>query len=195
MNIIQDNSRIMKTEKDKMLAGELYDPYDAELAADRLQTRLLLQKLNNSGPDQEELRQEILRKLFGKIGKTLTVEPPFFCDYGYNISVGDNVFFNVNCVILDVSYVTIGSNVLFAPNVQVYSATHPTDWRIRAQWVENAKPISIGSDVWIGGSAIILPGVSIGDKTVIGAGSVVTKDIPSNVLAVGNPCRVIKELN
>ena len=185
----------MKTEKDKMLAGELYDPYDDELIADRLQTRLLLQKLNNSGPDQEELRQEILRKLFGKIGKTLTVEPPFFCDYGYNISVGDNVFFNVNCVILDVSYVTIGSNVLFAPNVQVYSATHPTDWRIRAQWVENAKPISIGSDIWIGGSAIILPGVSIGDKTVIGAGSVVTKDIPSNVLAVGNPCGVIKELN
>ena len=108
---------------------------------------------------------------------------------------GPHVFFNVNCVILDVSYVTIGSNVLFAPNVQVYSATHPTDWRIRAQWVENAKPISIGSDVWIGGSAIILPGVSIGDKTVIGAGSIVTKDIPSNVLAVGNPCGVIKELN
>ncbi|MDX2443928.1 MAG: sugar O-acetyltransferase [Bacteroidales bacterium] len=185
----------MKTEKQKMLMGELYNPYDSDLIKDRLRTRLLLQQFNKSGPDEPALRKQILQKLFGKIGGALEVEPPFFCDYGYNITLGENVFFNVNCVILDVSYVKIGSNVLFAPNVQIYSATHPTDFKIRASGVENAKPVTIGSDIWIGGSAIILPGVSIGDKSVIGAGSVVTKDIPPNVLAVGNPCRVIKELD
>ena len=185
----------MKTEKQKSLLGELYDAYDPQLIEDRRQTRLLLKKFNDTGPDETGLRKEILQKLFGSSGTGLEVEPPFFCDYGFNITLGDNVYFNVNCVVLDVTYVKIGSNVLFAPNVQIYTASHPTDWRIRAKGLENAKPITIGSDIWIGGSTIILPGISIGDKTVIGAGSVVTKDVPPNVLAAGNPCRVIRKLD
>lgn len=185
----------MKTEKQKMLLGELYDAYDPQLIEDRRQTRLLLKKFNDTGPDETGLRTEILLKLFRNSGTGLVVEPPFFCDYGSNITLGDNVYFNVNCVVLDVTYVKIGSNVLFAPNVQIYTATHPVDSRIRAKGLENAKPITIGSDIWIGGSAVILPGVSIGDKSVIGAGSVVTKDIPPNVLAAGNPCRIIRELD
>lgn len=184
----------MKTEKQKMLAGELYDAADPELSAERSRARLLLKKLNDSRDDQEALRREILAELIGKAGERFWIEPPFYCDYGRHITVGDRVFFNFNCVVLDVMPVTIGSDVLFGCNVQIYTATHPMDWKIRAQWLECAKPIAIGSDVWVGGGAILCPGVTLGDRTVIGAGSVVTRDIPPDVFAAGNPCRVIRSL-
>lgn len=184
----------MKTEKEKMLKGELYDASDPQLAAERRQARLLMKEFNDSRDNEPDLRTGILKKLIGSAGNELWIEPPFYCDYGSNIRVGDKVFFNFNCVVLDVMPVTIGSNVLFGPNVQIYTATHPLEWEVRAKWLEFAKPITIGSDVWVGGGAIINPGISIGDRTVIGAGSVVTKDIPSDVFAAGNPCRVIRSL-
>lgn len=178
-----------------MLAGELYDPLDKQLSDERLQTRLLLKELNDSREDQVEERSRILKALIPNAGEGLWLQPPFYCDYGYNMVVGDRVFFNFNCVVLDVMEVRIGSRTLFGPNVQVYTATHPMDHQERASGVEYAKPISIGEDVWIGGSVVICPGVTIGDRSVIGAGSVVTKDIPADVFAAGNPCRVIRHLD
>jgi maltose O-acetyltransferase len=188
------NQKPMKTEKEKMLAGELYDPLDQQLSDERVRTRLLIKELNDTREDQVKARTEILKKLIPNAGAGLWLQPPFYCDYGSNMIVGEKVFFNFNCVVLDVTYVTIGSRTLFGPNVQVYTATHPTDYRVRASGVEFAKPIAIGEDVWVGGSAIICPGVSIGDRAIIGAGSVVTRDIPSGVFAAGNPCRVVKNL-
>lgn len=185
----------MKTEKEKMLAGELYDPLDPQLVEDRLRTRLLIKELNDSREDAVEERIRILKELIPQAGEGLWLQPPFYCDYGSNMIVGDKVFFNFNCVVLDVMEVKIGSRTLFGPNVQVYTATHPIDHQERSSGVEYAKPISIGEDVWVGGSAVICPGVSIGDRTIIGAGSVVTRDIPSDVFAAGNPCKVIRELN
>lgn len=184
----------MKTEKQKMISGELCDPLDEELAKERLQTRLLIKALNETGEDEEEKRKEILKKLIPDTGEGLWLQPPFYCDYGSNIHVGDKVFFNFNCVILDVMQVKIGSRTLFGPNVQIYTATHPMSFRERAAGLEYARPVTIGEDVWVGGSAIICPGVTIGDRSVIGAGSVVTRDIPSDVFAAGNPCRVIRTL-
>src|SRR6478735_9387633 len=170
----------MKSEKEKMLAGELYNATDPQLSSERRKARLLIHQLNQSSDEETELRKYILKELIGNAGKDLWIEPPFYCDYGYNISVGDKVFFNFNCVILDVLPVTIGSNTLFGPNVQIYTATHPIDWKERGSGLEAGKPIIIGSDVWIGGSVVICPGVTIGDRTVIGAGSVITKDIPAD---------------
>lgn len=184
----------MRTEKEKMLAGELYDALDPQLSKERLKTRLLIKELNDSGEDQEEERQRILRQLIPNAGDRLWIQPPFFCDYGTNIHIGERVFFNFNCVILDVASVTIGSRTLFGPNVQIYTATHPMDYALRASGLEYAKPVTIGKDVWVGGSAVICPGVTIGDRSVIGAGSVVTADIPSDVFAAGNPCKVIRKL-
>lgn len=177
-----------------MLAGELYDPLDIQLIDERMHTRLLLKQLNDSREDMTEERVQILRSLLPNSGLDIWLQPPFYCDYGYNIILGDNVFFNFNCVVLDVMKVEIGSRTLIGPNVQIYTATHPMNYRERAEGVEFAKPVKIGKDVWIGGSTVICPGVSIGDRSVIGAGSVVTKDIPSDVFAAGNPCRVIREL-
>ena len=177
-----------------MIAGELYNPLDKVLSEDRLRTRLLLKRLNDSGEDQTDDRQTILKDLIPNAQKDLWLQPPFYCDYGYNMIVGEKVFFNFNCVVLDVSYVRIGSRTIFGPNVQIYTATHPLDHVERSSGVEFAKPVSIGDDVWVGGSAVICPGVKIGDRSVIGAGSVVTKDIPSDVFAAGNPCRVIRDL-
>lgn len=184
----------MKTEKEKMLAGELYNPLDKVLIEDRIRTRLLIKRLNDSGEDQTDDRYSILRELIPNAQKDLWLQPPFFCDYGYNMIIGEKVFFNFNCVVLDVTYVKIGSRSMFGPNVQIYTATHPLDHVERSSGVEFAKPISIGEDVWIGGSVVVCPGVTIGDRSVIGAGSVVTKNIPSDVFAAGNPCRVIREL-
>lgn len=184
----------MKTEKQKMLAGELYDPLDQELVNDRLRARLLIKQLNDTGEDQTTRRADILKSLIPNAGSELWLQPPFYCDYGYNILLGDKVFFNFNCVVLDVTDVHIGSRTLIGPNVQIYTATHPLDHRQRATGLENAKPITVGDDVWIGGSVVICPGVAIGDRSVIGAGSVVTKDIPADVFAAGNPCRVIRNL-
>ena len=184
----------MKTEKEKMIDGELYFALDKQLSDDRTTTRLLIKRLNESFEDQPEIRAEILKQLIPKAGEGLWIQPPFYCDYGYNMIVGDRVFFNFNCVVLDVSYVRIGSRTLFGPNVQIYTATHPIDAQERASGYEYAKPIAIGEDVWVGGSAVICPGVTIGDRTIIGAGSVVTRDIPSDVFAAGNPCKVIRHL-
>ncbi|MBD2721736.1 sugar O-acetyltransferase [Hymenobacter armeniacus] len=184
----------MPTEKEKMLAGELYDAQDPQLLAERLRTQGLLQSLNAAPAEQPAERARLLRALLPHAGPAPDVTPPFYCDYGTNITMGDQVFFNFNCTILDVAAVTIGSRTLFGPGVQVYTATHPLDYQERARGLEYAKPIRIGADVWVGGGAIICPGVSIGDRTVIGAGSVVTKDIPADVLAAGNPCRVLRVL-
>ncbi|HEX6227157.1 MAG TPA: sugar O-acetyltransferase, partial [Chryseolinea sp.] len=180
--------------KEKMLQGELYNALDKELANDRLQTRLLIKQLNETREDDVKGRSRALNLLIPNAGTGLWLQPPFYCDYGYNILAGENVFFNFNCVVLDVTYVTIGSRTLFGPNVQIYTATHPIHYRERASGLEYAKPIAIGEDTWIGGSVVICPGVTIGDRCVIGAGSVVTKDIPSDVFAAGNPCRVIRTL-
>src|SRR5688572_2881908 len=184
----------MKTEKEKMLAGELYDPLDKQLSDDRTKARLLITKLNETREDQVEERSRILKELIPDAGKDLWLQPPFYCDYGTNIKVGDKVFFNFNCVVLDVAQVIIGSRTLFGPNVQVYTATHPLNHKERAVGLEYAKQIFIGEDVWIGGNAVICPGVTIGDRSVIGAGSVVTKEIPQDVFAAGNPCEIIRHL-
>jgi maltose O-acetyltransferase len=184
----------MKTEKEKMLAGELYNALDEQLSTERLKARLLIKALNDSREDELEERNRILQELIPDAGEGLWLQPPFYCDYGYNIKVGSKVFFNFNCVILDVTQVTIGDRTLFGPNVQIYTATHPLNHQERASGLEFAKPITIGEDVWVGGSVVICPGVTIGDRSVIGAGSVVTRDIPADVFAAGNPCRVIRNL-
>ena len=185
----------MRSDKEKMLAGELYNAQDPELTEERNRARKLVKQFNETSPGDNSLRNFILTELFGKAGKNLQIEPPFFCDYGTNISLGENVFFNFNCVVLDVMPVTIGDSVLFGPNVQLYTATHPLNWQERASGLEAGVAITIGSNVWIGGSVVICPGVSIGEHSVIGAGSVVTRSIPANVFAAGNPCRVIKNLD
>lgn len=185
----------MKTEKQKMLSGELYNALDKELSKERLRARLLIKDLNDSGENEEEKRKIILKELLPNMGASFWLQPPFYCDYGSNIIIGDNVFFNFNCVVLDVMQVRIGNRTLFGPNVQIYTATHPMNFKERALGLEFAKPIVIGEDSWIGGGVIICPGVTIGDRTVIGAGSIVTKDIPSDVFAAGNPCKVIRDLD
>lgn len=184
----------MKSEKEKMIAGELYDPLDPQLSEERLRARILLKELNDLSEKRSEEMYTIIRELIPNAGEGLWLQPPFYCDYGTNIHLGDRVFFNFNCVVLDVAPVTIGSRTLFGPNVQVYTATHPMNHKERASGLELGKPINIGEDVWIGGSVVICPGVSIGHRSVIGAGSVVTRDIPADVFAAGNPCRVIRSL-
>jgi maltose O-acetyltransferase len=184
----------MATEKEKMLRGELYSALDKELAAERRKARLLTKLVNDSLDEESELRLELLKELIPQQGANLWIEPPFYCDYGYNITVGDGVFFNFNCTLLDVMPITIGKAVLIGPSVQIYTAMHPTDWRERASGLEFAKPVVIGDNVWIGGAAVICPGVTIGARSIIGAGSVVTRDIPPDVFAAGNPCKVLKAL-
>jgi maltose O-acetyltransferase len=181
------------SERQKMLAGELYDPFDPELVTGRERARDLCQSLNATREGEQETRRQILRELFGRGGDTVWMQPPFFCDYGTNIELGERVFFNFNCVVLDVCPVRIGSFTLFGPAVQVYTPMHPMNARLRRER-EFGKPISIGEDVWVGGGALILPGVQIGNGAVIGAGSVVTRDVPDGVFAAGNPCRVIRPI-
>ncbi|WP_211263384.1 sugar O-acetyltransferase [Priestia koreensis] len=191
----------MMTEKEKMLAGEPYDARDEELLNTYHRAKDLLEAYTQTNSRDGEKKFEILTKLFGYAGKGLWIEKPFFCDYGENISIDENTFVNYNCVFLDDNKITIGRNVLIAPNVQIYTASHPlrAEERInegdpsQAPYKTFTKPVTIGDNVWIGGSAVILPGVTIGDNAVIGAGSVVTKSIPSNCVAVGNPCRVVQE--
>ena len=178
----------MKSEKEKMLNSELYNASDNELVEIRENARKIFRKYN------QKPKKELLEKLFNKKFSNINIEPPFYCDYGINIELGENVYMNFNCVILDCAKVTIGENTFIAPNVQIYTATHPIDYETRNQQLEYAKPITIGKNCWIGGGSIILPGVEIGENCTIGAGSVVTKSIPPNSLAVGNPCRVIKQI-
>ena len=184
----------MRTERQKMLAGELYDPMDTELVEGRVRARDLCQTLNSSRDAEEEKRRGILTELFGRGGDTVWMQPPFFCDYGSNIELGERVFFNFNCVVLDVCKVKIGDFTLFGPAVQILTPMHP--WNaLQRRKEEFGKPIEIGSDVWVGGGAIILPGVNIGSQTVIGAGSIVTRDMPEGVFAAGNPCRVVRKVS
>jgi maltose O-acetyltransferase len=184
----------MQTEREKMLAGELYKAWDPELVALRARARRLCRAFNQTTDDEAEEQTRLLKELFGTTGEAIKIEPPFFCDYGGNIHVGNNFFMNFDCVILDCARVDIGENVMCGPKVQIYTATHPLQASQRIKGPELARPIKIGNNVWLGGGAIICPGVTIGDNTTIGAGSVVTKDIPANVYAAGNPARVIKEL-
>lgn len=184
----------MLTEKQKMLARQLYNALDPQLVEERRRARDLLKELNDSRDGEQEKRAEIIGRLFASVGSGVWIEPPFYCDYGSNIFLGNNVFFNFNCVVLDPAKVTIGDNVLFGPNVQIYTATHPLSHLERQTGLEFAKEIAIGSDVWIGGNVVIGPGLKIGARSVIGAGSVVTKDIPAGVFAAGNPCRVLREI-
>jgi maltose O-acetyltransferase len=183
----------MPSEREKMLAGELYDPLDPELTRARERARDLCQDLNATREREQDRRRQILSELLGAGGEDVWLQPPFFCDYGFNIFLGEKCYFNFNCVVLDICPVKIGDFTLFGPAVQIYGGTHPLEAELRRKQ-EFGKPIEIGSDVWVGGGAIICPGVTIGSRCVIGAGSVVTRDIPDGVLAVGNPCRVVREL-
>ncbi len=185
----------MKTEREKMLAGELYVATDPELVAMRRTARLITAELNALPPGDDAARREVYARLFGRCGEGVYVEPPFRCDYGVHITFGDRVYLNFNCVFLDCAEITVGDDVMFAPGVQLYAAYHPLDAAQRIKGPELAAPIRIGDRCWIGGGAIVLPSVSIGENTTIGAGSVVTKDVPANVVAAGNPCRVLRQLD
>ena len=184
----------MKTEKEKMLAGEMYNPHCEELIEDRARAKDLCYKYNNLAPQEGEKKKLILKELL-QTDKEPYIEPNFYCDYGYNIKVGERFYANHNCVMLDVNTITIGTNVMLGPAVQIYTATHPLEEKARNSGRELGFPVEIGDNVWIGGGAIIQPGVKIGDNAVIGAGAVVTKDVPADHFVGGNPARVIKEID
>ena len=181
-----------RTEKEKMLAGERYNILDPELDRIRLETKRKLRVYNLS--TEEDDRESLLQDLLGTIGKNVTIWTPFNCIYGENIHIGNDVFFNLNCMIIDNHRVEIGDHVMFGPGIQIYTAAHPLDAASRNQGWEITKPVTIGSSVWIGGSAILLPGVMIGERSVIGAGAVVTQDVPPDVVVAGNPARIIKQI-
>lgn len=184
----------VRSEREKMLADQPYRGSDSELVQARTRARLLLARFNASSPQAPDERRTILQELIGDLGPEVWIEPPFFCDYGAHIRLGTEAYFNFGCVILDCNWVEIGARCKFGPNVQLYTAYHPVDPEQRRTGLEMAAPIRIGENVWVGGGAIIGPGIEIGADTVIGAGSVVTRSLPARVVAVGNPCRVIREL-
>ncbi len=184
----------METERARMLANEKYYAADPELNAMRLRARKLVKLYNDTEPDAPDERREHLTELLGKMGTDCEIEPPFRCDYGTFIELGDSVYFNFGCIILDCSYVRIGNNVMFAPNVMLLCAYHPLGADERNSGYEFAAPINIGNNVWLGGGVIVNPGVTIGDNAVIGSGSVVTKDIEPNVVAYGNPCKMARRI-
>ncbi len=184
----------METEKEKMLSGKPYKAFSEELLTERQQAKELIFDFNNLRPSEIEKRNIIIRQLFGQTGETFFIEPPFRCDYGYNISIGANFYSNYNLTILDCAKVSIGLNVFIAPNVSLFTAGHPIHFEPRNKEFEYAIPISIGNNVWIGGNVVINPGVTIGENSVIGAGSIVTKDIPPNVVAFGNPCKILRQI-
>lgn len=180
-----------KTEKQKMLAGELYRPDDQEIVRDQADTASWLRRYNAAQGQPLEQQRALLAERFGRVGADVNIRPPFHCDYGFNIRLGDHVFMNFNCVILDVCEVAIGDRTQIGPAVQIYAADHPRDPAVRASGVEFGRPVRIGADVWVGGGAIILPGVTIGDGAVVGAGSVVTRDVGPGEIVAGNPARKI----
>ncbi|MFS4085864.1 sugar O-acetyltransferase [Aerococcus urinaeequi] len=185
----------MTSEKDKMLAGKIYDAnYDQELVAARVDAKELCYDFNHARPSEEAKRQGIIRQLLGKTGNQFEITGPFYCDYGFNIEIGENFYANHNLVILDGAKVAFGDNVFVAPDCGFYTAGHPLDADRRNKGLEYAEPITVGNNVWFGGGVKVMPGVTIGDGTVIGGGSVVTKDIPANMIAVGNPCKPIREI-
>lgn len=185
----------MKTEKEKMLNGEMYDPADPVLVKEREEARRLVRLFNQTTEQEDEKRVELLKELLGSTGKDVYMEPNIRFDYGYNTNVGENFFANFDCTFLDVCEIHIGDNCMLAPGVQIYTATHVLDPVERNSGKEYAKPVIIGDNVWIGGHAIINPGVTIGDNVVVASGAVVTKDVPNNVVVGGNPARIIKEIN
>ncbi|MED4473773.1 sugar O-acetyltransferase [Oceanobacillus caeni] len=185
----------MKTEKEKMIAGEIYDPADPILVKDREEARRKVRIYNQSLESEEEKRTELLKELLGSTGESLYMEPNIRFDYGYNTYVGENFYANFDCTILDVSEVRIGDNCMLGPSVQIYTATHPLHPTERNSGIEYAKPITIGNNVWIGGSAVICPGVTIGNNVVVAAGAVVTKNVPDSVVVGGNPAKVIKKID
>ncbi len=184
----------MQTEKEKSLNGSLYKATDYELSTERQNAKELIYSFNSLPPAEADRRNAIIRKLFCKTGEKFIIEPPFHCDYGSNISIGNNFYSNFNLIILDCAKTEIGDNVLIGPNVGIYTAGHPVHHELRSLEYEFAFPICIGNNVWIGGSVVINPGITIGDYSVIGSGSVVNRDIPASVVAAGNPCRVIREI-
>ncbi|MDJ0275793.1 sugar O-acetyltransferase [Sphingomonas sp. 2R-10] len=181
----------MRTEKEKMIAGELYHAGDAELVADVARAAAWMDRYNASIAMAADARAALLREGLGTVGANVTIRPPFHIDYGYNITVGDDVFLNYGCVILDVCAVTIGDKTQIGPGVQILSADHPRDPAVRAQMLEFGRAVTIGRNVWIGGGAILLPGVTVGDDALIGAGAVVTRDVPAGATVVGNPARLL----
>lgn len=183
-----------RSQRERMLSGELYIADDPELAAERLRAARLTDQFNTSDPADPATRRAILRELLGFLGAGAEICPPLRCDYGYQIRIGARTFVNYGAVLLDVAAITIGEDVQVGPNVLLLTATHPVEAAARRAKLEFAKPITIGDNVWLGGGAIILPGVSIGENTVVGAGAVVAKDFPANVVAVGNPARVLRSL-
>ncbi|MBO1307170.1 sugar O-acetyltransferase [Enterococcus sp. 669A] len=184
----------MKTQKERMLAEELYSPDDAELREDCRRSRQLMRLFNQTTEEQHDYRQVLLKQLFAKTGEKIYIEPPFRCDYGSNTIIGENFYANFDCVVLDVAKVTIGKNVMFGPRVGIYTPGHPIDPGVRVRGLEFGTAVTIGDNVWIGANATINPGVTIGSNVVIGSGAVVTKDVPDNVVAAGNPCRVIRAI-
>lgn len=184
----------MKTEKEKMLNGELYYSADRELVDDRTKARRLTRLYNETIETEESKRKELLKELLGSSGDNLYIEPTFRCDYGYNIHVGENFYANFDCVFLDVCEIRIGDNCMVAPGVHIYTATHPLDSIERISGAEYGKPVTIGHNAWIGGRAVINPGVNIGNNVVIASGAVVTKDVPDNVVVGGNPAKIIKQI-
>ena len=181
-------------QKAKTLAGDLYLASDPELCAAQLRAQAILARFNTSAADADEERRALLTDLFGKFGEAAALKPSLRCDYGFNITIGDRSFINYDCVLLDCNLISIGNDVQIAPGVHIYTATHPIDAEARRSGAEYALPVSIGDSAWLGGGAIICPGVTIGENTVVGAGSVVTRDLPANVVAAGNPCRVVRTL-
>jgi maltose O-acetyltransferase len=184
-----------RTQKQRMLAGDLYTANDAELAADAKRIAEWMARYNALAARSPEERHALLAEAFGHVGSGVYIRPPFHCDYGYNISLGDGVFFNFNCVVLDVAAVSVGDGTQIGPGVQILAADHPRDPAVRAQGLEFGRPVRIGANVWIGGGAIILPGVTIGDNATVGAGSVVTRDIPGSETAFGNPARLKRQIS
>ncbi len=179
---------------ERMLAGLPYKAWQDGLDREREACKAVLYELNHLRPEERQRIPEILKRLLGSTGKTVWIEPPFICDYGWNIHVGENFWANYGLTVLDVGRVTVGDNVLIAPNVSIYAAGHPIHPASRNSGYEYGAGVTLGNNVWVGGSAVILAGVTVGDNAVIGAGSVVTRDIPANVIAAGNPCRVIREI-
>ena len=180
------------TNKQKMLAGELYLASDPELAAEHLRAQAFVERLNATPIADPVARHALMRELFGSVGEGVVIKPDLRCDYGYNITIGARTFINYNCVFLDCNRIAIGADVQIAPGVHIYAAAHPLDAATRRSGLEYAQPVTIADNVWLGGGAIICPGVEIGENTIVGAGSVVTRSLPANVIALGNRCRVVR---
>jgi maltose O-acetyltransferase len=183
-----------RSQRDRMLAGDLYVADDPQLAADSLRAEQLARQFNTSDPADSDGRLAVLRELLGSLGEGSEIRPPLYCDYGYQTHVGARTFINFGVVLLDVATITIGDDVQVGPNVQFLTPTHPVEAEPRRAKLEAARPIAVGDNVWLGGGVILCPGVSIGENTVVGAGAVVTRDLPPNVVAVGNPARVVRPL-